>query len=301
MRDKDHHRYLSSLIVGQDSPIFSALWKEGQREKVKRLASPLSEDAVTWNVFETIRRTDSFLVFLSSRALAASKEPLPRVEPPSQVEFYFWGRDGLGQPWPLLDSVRREVEAGPRYQRPGCLIVTDRDFFLIEAKLDGDWSLCERGRQGICPGKERCSYWQRGPGLGYILEYFREDHFRFREGEPEKSDCYHFYQLMRSYIIGQELAQKLGKVFHCICLVNETPPLPRLKERLDTFFDFCSRLQDPRPMLLTTWQEVAWKVRVAAMHNPENPLSDLANYLELVLMDAAAKFRRLRVTTLGQG
>ena len=309
VHQEDYQGYLTKLLVGQDSPIFPSIWQgtAQQRKQIQRLRSPCSEDAVTWNFFETLRRTGNLRAFYKSESLVP-KRPSLIMEDAQQVKVFLWGRDpDTGELWDEFDGMRMRIEKGRAFTEPDCIILTDSALVVIESKLTAGWGTCSRmGRLNdaktkcYCPTPAKCSYWSeqrtstRIYGGEYIPRLFDTTRFRFenkdrldlRRGES-KSDCFRFYQLMRNYIIGHELAVALdGRTFYMVCIVNGKTPEPNnpcreppeLHRLCREFEEFCGNLRDRSPMRLTTWQAIGDTVSLTSQKSA--PIERLLIYID---------------------
>lgn len=305
VQQEDYRGYLTKLLVGQDSPIFPSIWQgtAQQRKQIQRLRSPCSEDAVTWNFFETLHKTGNLGAFFKSESLVP-KRPSLLAEDGRRAKVFFWVRDpDTGELWDEFDKMRRRIEKGPIYTEPDCIILTDSALVVIESKLTADWGTCSRmGRLNdaktkcYCPTPAKCGYWseQRTYGGEYIPRLFDTNRFRFENedrlelrGRDSKSDCFRFYQLTRNYIIGHEVADALdGRTFYMVCIVNGKTPEPNnpcreppeLNRLCREFEEFCSKLRDSSPMHLTTWQAIGDTVSLTSQKS--SPIERLLTYID---------------------
>jgi hypothetical protein len=309
VQQEDYRGYLTKLLVGQDSPIFPSIWQgtAQQRKQIRRLRSPCSEDAVTWNFFETLRKTGNLGAFFRSESLVPKRSSLI-VKDAQQLKVFFWDRDpDTGELWDEFDEMRRRIEKGPIFTEPDCIILTNTALIVIESKLTAEWGTCSRmirlndaKTKCYCPTPAKCGYWSeqrtstRIYGGEYIPRLFDTTRFRFENKDrldlrrrESKSDCFRFYQLMRNYIIGHEVAESLdGRTFYMVCIVNGKTPEPNnpcreppeLNCLCREFEEFCSKLRDSSPMRLTTWQAIGDAVSLTS--HKSAPIERLLTYID---------------------
>lgn len=236
---KDHKIYITPSTFIYEDFKDNLLWRDVDEEmfnkilEVKRVKAQLhhdnSEDAVTWNVFRFLEERKLLGSFLGKLSNSQIKN----------LEITYWSYSQSQQgSWSELENARREFNEDPnRSSEPDLIIKCDEALFSIEAKLASSTKTdFRRGHK------------QKG----------REERIR----RYSKGDCFlnqpvgnlidaGYYQLMRSWLIGSLIAEKLKLNFYLINLV-----LSDKVEDTEEGFNKYVRCGQDRKFMIITWEDV---------------------------------------------
>jgi hypothetical protein len=159
------------------------------------MARDNSEDALTFNVFRYLEKTNQIGPLLSHLTKLRIKDP--------EIIYwsYFWRDYGT---WTELSKTREEFGERKRGgSEPDLIIVTDDQLFFVEAKLTAP---------NKTPGhnKNRDNY--LSGGNGWFDRVFKSDFDTVAIKEKK-------YELMRLWLLGTWLADQLGRAFYLVNLV----------------------------------------------------------------------------------
>jgi len=203
-----HNIYISPSTFEYEKATDNLLWKEkadlSLLEKImkvkreSRMARDNSEDAVTWNVFRYLEKNSLIEGFLS-QLIGTTQE---------NTEVIYWSysqKEGKG--WILLDKARAEFgEEITRGSEPDIIVKTDKTLFFIEAKLTS-------GNETTPSDKNNFKKYETG-GKNLFKEVFISDYRTIAIIERK-------YELMRFWLLGTWMAEKIEKEFYLINLVRE--------------------------------------------------------------------------------
>lgn len=235
-----HRIYISPSTFEYDDQQGNILWREKTEldllEQVKsvkresRIARDNSEDAVTWNVFRFLEREDIASGYLST--LTGS--------PVGKPEVIYWSYSRLHTgPWIPLTEARRVFERRPLLgSEPDVIIRTDRELFLIEAKLTSGNNTVLRSKDPAVKIK-----YESG-GNNWYTRVFKSDLETVAISERK-------YELMRFWLIGTWIAKHLDVDFYLVNLV----PSQREKDIENIFKKHIAENQH-RTFLRAPWEDI---------------------------------------------
>ncbi len=235
--------YQDNITIDKDNPILKKKaeyprerYTRGKVKDLSRLGSENSEDARSWNLFRTLQLQSDMQKYYG----------LIRVQDNLQ-NLLFWGLDPeTGEFDGVLKSVLDEIE--PPYLWK--VQQTEPDIVLI-GKGTVVFNECKLGK----PGKN-IDAWNRKEEFSSEHRLYKEKarpFFKqlFTEDFEEKGRRY--YQLMRNYIIGRNLANRLKKEFHLVVIVSEKNSARSGLTHEEEFKNFCSNLVDSSRCHYLTW------------------------------------------------
>jgi hypothetical protein len=203
-----HQIYISPSTFEYENEFQNLLWNDDSDKKYfhelksfkreSRIARENSEDAVSFNVFHYLQKNkllDSFLTDISKEKVVDS-------------ELILWSYSIKERgAYPLLNSARTEFgEDINRGSEPDIIIQTDKTLFFIEAKV---LALNETKPSNLNTTKKYLT-----AGNNWFNKVFRRDYDSIAI-EQEK------YELLRFWLLGTWMAQKIGLEFSLISLVLE--------------------------------------------------------------------------------
>jgi hypothetical protein len=186
---------------------------KGSKAETHRLGRERSEDAVTWNVFRHFDRSDRLPAFLSH---------LTAEIPPEDCEVIYWSYSPmLGTPWSDLLKGRVEfgeapsltiAATGKRVSEPDIILLTHDSVIFVEAKFtsgnktSGD---AVRVNEILSNSKRYLS-----GGNEWYQTVFSSDYPTVVRDQK--------YELLRFWLLGSWMADRLGKKFVLANLVRKT-------------------------------------------------------------------------------
>tara|TARA_B100000315_G_C14465101_1_gene535595 strand:- start:45 stop:845 length:801 start_codon:yes stop_codon:yes gene_type:complete len=197
-------------------------------KRESRMEHDNSEDAVTWNVFRYLEKTDQLSSFLSWMT-------------DSQVgnaELIYWSyyqqEPGV---WPELLKARKEFgEHSGRGTEPDLIIVTDHALFLVEAKLTATNKI-PRDEDG-----DRKKY-EKG-GNDWFQQVFKSD-FQTVAVKEKK------YELMRMWLMGSWAAAQVDRRFYLVNLVRAES-----EKDIEQRFGSHLKMNAKRCFVRWTWEDI---------------------------------------------
>jgi hypothetical protein len=205
-RCPEHGIYISPSTFDYDHEVDNLLWisKEDLAllesvKKVKRecrISRDNSEDAVTWNVFRYLERTNQLGNLLSKITRSDQHNP----------KLIYWSFSQVNQGvWSELNIARKEFgENLQRSSEPDIIAVTDRGLFFIEAKLTA--------KNKTTPSNKSARKKYLTGGNEWFKQVFKSTY------EIIAIDS-GLYELFRFWLLGTWLASQEGKEFYLINLV----------------------------------------------------------------------------------
>jgi hypothetical protein len=237
---KEHEIYITPTTFIYDDLKDNLLWYDaednallGKIMEVKRVKAQLhhddSEDAVTWNVFRFLERSKSLSEFLSKLC-----NP-PVVNP----EIIYWSYSQSQQSvWNELERTRAEFGESPqRSSEPDIIVKSDGALFFIEAKLKSSSQVDFNRSHTAEDKKER------------IRRYSKGDRFLKRPVGDIMDAGY--YQLMRFWVIGSSIAERLNLEFYLINLVQSEK-----EEEVEREFKGYIKENQSRKFVRVTWEGI---------------------------------------------
>jgi hypothetical protein len=205
---EDHGIYITPTTFIYKDLKDNLLWYDGAKElfdeiiKVKRVKAQLhhdnSEDAVTWNVFTFLEK---------SKLLSGFLEELCHF-PVGNLEAIYWSySQSQHGAWDELRNARKEFgESERRGTEPDLIVKTDKLLLFIEAKLKStNKTDFNRGHTSV-ERKERINRYNRGSA--------------YLESSVENIIDAGYYQLMRLWLIGANIAENGGQNFYLLTIVR---------------------------------------------------------------------------------
>lgn len=235
-----HHIYISPSTFEYQNEVDNILWRDqvdleifSRIKKVKResrIARDNSEDAVTWNVFRFLQKTNLFPGLLTKLTRSSNHE----------CEAIYWGySEQEDDVWSPLQQARREFETRPRSgSEPDTIILCDNALFFIEAKLaSGNNTLLHSKDPNV---KEK---FVTG-GNRWYSHVFRSD-FETVAITQKK------YELLRFWLLGTWIAHNLNLDFYLVNLV-----LSEREKNIERLFKPHIKENERRKFLRTTWEDI---------------------------------------------
>jgi len=241
---------LDGILAGSDEPVFRVL-SQRVTEDLKRSRS---ESALLWNsIYPRAQPALALAQLLSLTPLWGSGiEPILDSLIP-----YYWGFDQTGVRLPQLDRVLEAIDGpGPRTE-VDLFLLGESELICVEAKHMAGLGSCGRYGSGRCPeihslpSEPGCRYWAQDESrFSAILNFGLE---------PERDDpappCNRHYQLGRTALVGNALAERLDRRLHLWLI------LPRTRwgaiER--HWIDFSERITDDqlwRRLRVIAWEDI---------------------------------------------
>lgn len=260
---------LRSFIVNRDLARAVALGK-GMKAESHRLGYEMSEDALSWNVFESLAvagKLRQAARFLTGRSL--------RVEP----HLYLWGhrigdRDGEHKMYEPLRRVNGELEGDVHtfVTEPDIMLVADGEMVIsIEAKFGAGNPLVHEGNPKV--GEKPTSR------AGLLARYLgdRTSELTKRIVQVERIGATPRSQLLRNVVFASEMAGRTP--WHVVNLVSSTQGVgadDKYKSYADPTDEVCSYLHPDWRHCFTyrTWEKLH-----AAMIRDDADLAGLDRYL----------------------
>lgn len=211
-----------------------------------RISSENSEDAVTWNVVRYLE-INKLLGPLLSTVLN---------EKVSVVEVIYWSYSPVdGKDWSLLRQARTEFgEPADKGSEPDIIVITDTSLIFIEAKFFSS-------NKTTPTGKDSKKYLTGSENL--FDHVFVSDYHSLISDQK--------YELMRFWLLGNHIAQKLKLSFHLINLVLEG-------RELEIRNEFGKHLPSSDNFHRLTWEEIYRFILVNSYRNQETNL--IINYFQ---------------------
>jgi hypothetical protein len=188
-----------------------------------------SEDAVSWNVFRSLERSKLLSGFLEGLHNSPVESP----------EVIYWSYSQSQQKvWNELEKARAEFGESPqRSSEPDIIVKSNNILFFIEAKLMATTKIDFNKSHTEEDKEER------------IRRYSKGDRFLKRPVENIIDAGY--YQLMRFWIIGSSIAERLNLDFYLVNLV-----LSGKEEDIEGDFKGCIKETQRKKFIRITWEDM---------------------------------------------
>jgi hypothetical protein len=246
-------RLRSKILFGENEVIFSKL----PNNVLANLRHPRSENALLWNLIYPLAQPG---ISLQSLLTITPLWGTVRIElGEDSIEPYFWGFSISGERLPGLDGVLEMIDgSGPKTEVD--LFLLGRNYLiLVEAKHLSGLGRCSRYANLRCPeihgedvdGMEPCRYWEAGEQEFQRLLNLGD---RPIAGDPSPP-CNQHYQLARTLMVGNALAQEYQLEFSLWMLISKTKW--RSIER--NWIDFSERIREEalwRRMRVLAWEDL---------------------------------------------
>lgn len=200
------------------------------KRETKRFARDNSEDAVTWNVFRYLEKQNLLKGFLSNLTGALVGD----------CEVIYWSYcQSEGRCWSHLQQVRQEFEINPdKGSEPDLIVKTDNALFVLEAKLNASNNTVPSSTNPAVRQKYEngCQRWYN--------QVFQSDFNNLAVINRK-------YELLRLWLLGSKIADRLHASFFLINLV------PEEKEKdIVSVFKRHIRENPNRTFLRATWEDI---------------------------------------------
>jgi hypothetical protein len=241
------------LWAGSGEPLFAAL----PGTILANFYNPHSENALLWNlIYPRAQPSLSLGSLLALKTLWGTPEPGDYKD--DELIPYYWGYAQGGSRLSGLDGVLDAVDGpGPKTEIDLFLLGKQR-LIAVEAKHNSVFGHCSRYAAHRCPEIHKsegttstCHYWEPGPGQF-------EGAFAFGS-RPTNEDvgvpCHRHYQLARTYLVGRNIAERLGLDFALWVFL----PQKRWRAIEATWKDFTDRVIDDhawRWMRVISWEQI---------------------------------------------
>lgn len=209
---------------GLDEILATALNRKNRPNKPFRFCSEISEDAVTWTVFQYLNATGQLQAVLNIASFRPST-------------ILFWGSQ-----WPVseTDSLRAALVAAElglgedrqKLTEPDVILLSSNRLVFVEVKY-----------------RSKNSKESRHEKFNKYLS--RIDAFFAASAETVKQMGY--YELVRNWVVGQTLARKLGITFTLVNLANPSEAASAAQ--------FARLLSEPQNFLFVSWPELIERLR----------------------------------------
>lgn len=233
-----HKIFISSTTFEYEHVIDNLLWKEEgdlalleQIMKVKResrMTRSNSEDALSWNVFRYLEKTDQLVEYLTHVSGRQIKN--------ARIIYWSFSQEE-GASWSQLIRANREFGERPkRGSEPDLIVISDDALFFIEAKLTAS--------NKTSPSRPDVAESYQAGGDHWYSRVLKQD---FLTVAFQKSK----YELLRFWLLGTWLADQLGLPFYLLNLV--------LAERecdIELIVATCMKANEKRCFQRITWEQI---------------------------------------------
>lgn len=234
----------SDNLIWIDNDDHELLAKIKQAKRESRLARDNSEDALTWNLFRYMEKTNQLPVWLTK--ISENEQ--------TKSEIIYWSYSQIQKgSWLELNAARKEFgEHLKRSSEPDLIIASDKAIFFIEAKLTAT--------NKTTPSRPTELKKYITGGNQWFREVFISDYNTIAIGQNK-------YELLRFWLLGTWLAKQLGKTFY---LINLVPDLWEID--IEARFSPHIKAAQDRIFKRMTWEDV---FRFALENGPATPEKEL--------------------------
>jgi len=237
---KEHKIYITPTTFIYEDLKDNSLWHDAEDKDLlgkiiehKRVKGQLhhdnSEDAVTWNVFRFLERSNLLSEFLSRLCNSPVANP--------EIIYWSYSRSQRSV-WNELKKTRAEFREIPqRSSEPDLIVRSDDALFLVEAKLKASSKIDFNRRHAAEDKEERIERYSKGD--------------RFLKQLVENIIDAGYYQLMRFWVIGSSIAERLNLEFYLVNLV-----LSGEEEDIERGFKGYIKENQSRNFVRSTWEDV---------------------------------------------
>ncbi len=202
----DHHIYISPSTFEYETENDNLLWTDNSDlelfnaiktvKRESRIARDNSEDAVSWNVFRFLDRRKLLNPLLSKLSGKQINE--------SELILWSYSPNEKSQ-WSLLNAAREEFgEVIARGSEPDIIVLTDKGLFFIEAKFLS-------GNETSPTNKSNSKKYLTGGNDWYNSV--------FKNSYQDVAISSEKYELLRFWLLGTWIADKLNTDFYLLSLV----------------------------------------------------------------------------------
>jgi len=157
-----------------------------------------SEDALTWNVFRYMQRSNSLSSFFKAINNEDQREP----------SLFYWSYDpDTKKSWHVLGKARRVFGEHPkRNTEPDLIIKTENAIVMVEAKLTSN--------NNTKPSNVDDYKHYLDGGSNWFSKVFKSDYKNIAVAHNK-------YELMRLWLLGTWMANLIDSNFHLVSLLRE--------------------------------------------------------------------------------
>ena len=246
----DHNIYISRSTFEYANELDNLLWKDADDlaflEKIKavkresRMARDNSEDAVSWNIFRFLEKTNSLGQVIAPLIGTSLESPEVMYWSYSQTEKANWSK---------LNRARIEFgETINRGSEPDLIVLAKNALLFIEAKVTAP-------NNTVPSDKNNLKKYQTG-GANWFSKAFRSNYHTIAIDQKK-------YELMRLWLLGSWIAHQRNLDFH---LINLT--LAQREKRIEPVFKEHLHETPQRKFIRITWEDIYRQVRA---HTPSGP------------------------------
>ncbi|MGQ9546550.1 MAG: PGN_0703 family putative restriction endonuclease [Dehalococcoidia bacterium] len=233
-----HNVYISPSTFEYSTEVENLLWTSTDDrnllDKIRlvkrecRMARDNSEDAVTWNVFRFLQRSNLLEMTLSFIIGIALK--------PSEVIYWSYSPKE-NSIWSELSRARKEFgEEIKRSSEPDIIIQTDNALLFIEAKLTA-------GNKTTPSDTSNSKKYETG-GDNWFSKVFKADYKTVAIVEEK-------YELLRFWLLGTWIAKQLDLDFYLVNLV-----LSEREKEIEAIFKRHIYENQRRKFIRITWEDI---------------------------------------------
>jgi len=250
----NHKIYISPSTFEYQNETENFLWRDPEDlsllRKIKtikresRMARDNSEDALTWNVFRYLEKTNQVAPSLSSLIGASVINP----------NLVYWSYSQATQSvWPQLARARAEFGEHPtRSSEPDLVVVSDTALFFIEAKLTAT--------NMTTPSRPQHTKKYLTGGDNCYQQVFKTDYDTLVNKERK-------YELTRFWLLGSWIATQLNSDFYLVNLVLE-----EREKDIEQLFKPHLRTNSRGHFLRWSWEDIRHFVSKNAMATQDKDL-----------------------------
>jgi len=197
-----------------------------------------SEDAISWNIFRFLERTNLLSGFLTELFSLSVGNP----------EIIYWSYSQSQQKvWNELEDTREEFGERPqRSSEPDIIVISDDSLFFVEAKVTAASKVDFSRSHTVEDKQER------------IERYSKGDYFLQQPVENIMDAGY--YQLMRFWLIGAWIAEKKNLNFHLLNLVRKND-----EKDIESEFGKCIKQNKKREFIRVAWEDIYEYISTAGL------------------------------------
>ncbi len=249
-----HRIYISPSTFEYPNDMDNLLWTSSDDVRLlagvmsvkreSRMARDNSEDAVTWNVFRYLERTNLLSRFLSSFADHVVKD--------AKLIYWSYSQEDQGT-WPDLMRSREEFCEDPkRSSEPDLIAVSERAIFWIEAKLTASNKTTPSNPLAV---------------KGYLTGGGEWHRRVFTNDFKPIAILSKLYELYRFWLLGTWAASQAGRDFYLINLVRSDRDLD-IEKRFGPYIR-----QGPSGIFRRfTWEDIYRRISLIGDPGPEKDI-----------------------------
>jgi hypothetical protein len=237
-RCPEHNIYISPSTFEYEYAIDNLLWHNAEDLRILNeigragpgsgMARDNDEDAIAWNVFRYLERSNLTAAVMGRLAAAELEDP----------EVIYWSNHrGEGSSWSELEKARREFGESPREgTEPDLIIDSAGTLLFIEPKLLSD--------NITRPGSRKIKDKYLTGGQYWFSRVFDSEYHAVAVEDNR-------YELMRFWLLGTWMAARKGSDFRLISLVRDGK-----EEDLEEDFGKHISQSEARKFIRVTWEDI---------------------------------------------